>query len=122
MTNLTFTINNVDFSDIVAKHEYTTYYTPVEGKSYTDLNMVKHVNYTRYRGGLLVKINPLSSDRAQALYTQLTTQPCTVSYFSFQRNEVVTETMETVGISLKDGFAMASKTWAVPSSLEFIQL
>jgi len=93
MTDLTFTINGHDYKDIVAKGKYETFLIPVEGSKYTDLNKVDHVSIVRYRGKIKVELNPISSDKALALCTDLMQSPCNVSYFSFQRNAIVTETM-----------------------------
>lgn len=122
MTDLTFQINGHDYSDIVEKRQYKTSYTPVVGTSYMNLNKVKRVSYIRYQGGLIVGLNPISAVRAAELYSDLMTQPCNVTYYSFQRNAVVTESMETEGINIQDGFEMMLKRWGTASTLEFIEL
>jgi len=122
MTDLIFKINGHDYSDIVEKRQYTTTYAPVVGTSYVNLDKVKRVSYARYQGRVAINLNPISAERAAQLYADLASQPCQVTYFSFQRNMQVTETMETEGIDIQDGFTMLSKRWGTPSTLEFVQL
>ena len=122
MTDLTFTINGHDYKDIVTKRKYETFLIPVEGAKYTDLDKVDHVSIVRYRGKLQVELNPISDIRAAALCSDLMQSPCTVKYYSFQRNSVVTETMVPDAISMKDAFNFQNKRWSEPSGITFTQL
>lgn len=93
MTDLTFKINNVDFASYVEKHSYITDRTLRVGAKYTDLDKKDHTTFVGDRGYVEVVLNPTSPTTIASLYTQLALAPCTVKYFSFQKNAVVEETM-----------------------------
>lgn len=122
MTDLSFTINSHDYSDIVDIHNYQTSLTPVEGSRYTDLDKVEHVAVVRHRGGLSVKINPVDEDKVAALCTDLITAPVTVTYYSFQRGHTVTETMMPDDTTVKDAFRFLNKKYVEGFSIKLTEL
>ncbi len=122
MTDLPLTIDGHDYSGLVDKYNYETTLTPVEGSRYTDLDKIEHVSIVRHRGGLTVKLNPISEDNAEALCADLMLTPVTVTYYSFQRNASVTETMEADETTMKDAFRHLSKKFAEGFTVTLTQL
>jgi hypothetical protein len=111
MTDLALTINNVDFKGYVKKGEYYTSSTPVAGSKYTDLNKVDHTTVVRHRGAVRVIFNPMSPTQIASLYSALASCPCTVTYFSFQENKNVTQTMMPALEELQDAKQRTSGHW-----------
>lgn len=120
MTDLTFTINGVDFSSIVQKGEYTTGKIPVTIKR-TDLDKVDHTILIRHRGYIEVTLNPLSPAQAEDLFTQLELSPCTVQYFSFQDKAIVQQTMVPSFDNLQDAKKRESGHWVRSIKVSFTE-
>lgn len=121
MTDLTFRIGGTDFSSYVEKGSYKTDLIPIVGSQYTDLNKVKHTVIVRYLGYLEVTLNPMSPAQAQTLFNRLTSAPCTVQYFSFQEQSVVTRTMMPEWDELKDAKERSSGHWVQSITLSFTE-
>ncbi len=122
MTDLSFTINSHDYSGLVDVHNYQTGLTPVEGSRYTDLDKIEHVAIVRHRGTLTVKINPVDEDRLAALCADLINSPLTVTYYSFQRGQNVTETMMPDSSTVKDAFRFLNKKYVDGFSIKLTEL
>ena len=121
MTNLTFKVNNTDFSSMVEKGSYITDRILVVGAKYTDLNKVDHTTIVRTRGYLEVVLNPASPSQISTLYTQLAAAPCTVKYHSFQKNTDVEETMIPTLEPLQDAKQRSTGNWVRKVRLTFTE-
>lgn len=120
MTDLTFKINNVDFSSIVDRWEYSTDLIPVT-LTRTDLNKVDHTIVVRHRGVCSVKLNPISPDQAKSLFDELTDAPCLVDYFSFQEKTSVQRTMIPKFDMLQDAAKRSSGHWVRSITVTFTE-
>lgn len=121
MTTLPFTINGHDYSSLVTKRQYKTNRIPVVGTKYTDLAKIDHTTIARYKGYLEVALNPLSPSQADDLYADLLTAPCEVTYYSFQLQQTVTETMLPNFDGLKDAKLRESGHWMENSTINFTE-
>lgn len=121
MTNLPFTVNGVDFSDLVTIRQYKTNRIPVLGTKYTDLAKIDHTTIARYKGYLEVNLNPLSPSQAEDFYAELLNAPCTVTYYSFQLQQTVTELMIPAFDGLKDAKQRESGHWLDNSTVNFTE-
>lgn len=121
MTDLTFTINGHDYSDIVEKRNYQTRLIPVVGRQYTDLNKVEHTTIARYRGELTVGINVAAKSRITALATDLQSAPVSVCYYSFQLGTTVTQTMMPDSTTMKDAFSLGGVRFNETNEITFTE-
>ena len=121
MTDLALTINNVSFSAYVKKGEYYTASEPVAGAKYTDLDKVDHTTVIRHRGRLKVTFNPMSPSQISTLYSALSNCPCQVTYWSFQQNQNVTQSMMPVLEEIQDAKQRSSGHWVRSFALELTE-
>ena len=121
MTDLTFKVNDTDFSGIVEKGSYITDRTMVVGAKYTDLNKVDHTTIVRDRGYLEVTLNPTSQTQIASLYTAIRNAPCKVKYHSFQKGTDVEEMMIPSLEPLQDAKKRSSGHWVRKVRLTFTE-
>lgn len=93
MTDLTFKVNGQDFSALVHKNGIRTYLEPVYSGEITTLDKVRRRTLKRRRGILHVTLNDLEENEAEDLCAALMLEPLSVTYYSFQRRQQVTEIM-----------------------------
>lgn len=93
MTDLSFEINGVSFARLVHKNGIRTYLEPVYAGQVTTLDGVRRAALKRYRAALHVTLNDLDEVDSAALCAALLADPLEVTYFSWQRNATVTQTM-----------------------------
>lgn len=122
MTNLPFTINGVDFSDVVHKYGYATDSIPVYSRTITTLDGVDHCNLIRMRGVLTITTNPVSEARAAAFCSALQSLPAAISYYCFQTGKTVTQTMRASGMPLALTLQNGAARWLSGMEISFEQL
>lgn len=122
MTNYLFTINGVDFSDVVHKYGYQTDLVPVYSKRVTTLDKVDHEVVVRRRGGLTITSNPLKRERAKELAAALSSLPGQIGYHSFQLGRDVTQRMRVTGIPMELVLKTPETDWVSGVTLTFEQL
>ena len=93
MTDYTYTINGVDFSDYVNRDKYYTGIVPVYGDKVTTLDGVDHVVVLRHKGFIKHGLNALTQTQLIKLSNELMKSPLTVEYYCQQRGYVVTAQM-----------------------------
>lgn len=121
MTDLKFEINGVDFSDIVTKRSYETSLDPVIGSQWVDLDKVRHTKVSRYRGGLMIEVNPSLTGRTAEFCAVLMSAPVLVDYHNFQRGTDVQERMMPDLPTLRDALKLGDKRWLRASEIIFTQ-
>ena len=121
MTDLTFKVNGQDFSALVHKNGIRTYLDPVYSREITTLNKVRRRILRRYRGILHVTLNDLEDKEVSRLYAALMSWPLEVTYYSFQRQKVVTETMSLEPYAAAQLLKSQNERWLSGVTLEFEQ-
>ena len=121
MTDLTFKVNGQDFSALVHKDGIRTYLEPVYSGEITNLAKVRRRALKRYRGVLHVTLNDLEESQSKALCAALLLEPLSISYYSFQRGRVVTETMALDPFAREQLLQDAGERWIAGVTLKFEQ-
>lgn len=122
MTRFKFTVNGIDFSDIVHKYGYTTDRVPVYGPTVTTIDGVDHLRLIRTKGMLKVPLNPNSESRVAAFCAELQKLPADVEYHSFQAGVDVSETMKLTSMSAEFVLGTPSTNWVAGTTITFEQL
>ena len=119
----TFRIGGLDFSNIIQRYGYETSYTPVYADTITTLDMVDHTAIIRWRGGLRIKVNPLTEAQTQNLADALSAMPVlTVTYTNLQIGAVVTQQMRLDDLSAALVLQNASRKLLGEIELAFTEL
>ena len=101
MVNLTFKVNNNDYSSMVERDSYETSLIPVYGQSIKTMDGVTHTALLRLKGELRVSLNPQTAADTASLCTDLLSVPCEVVYHDLQKNQDVTALMVLDDVSAK---------------------
>lgn len=121
MTDLTFKVNGQDFSALVYKNGIRTYLEPIYSGEIITLDKVRRRALKRYRGVLHVTLNDLEEKQSSALCAALLADRLDVSYYSFQRGQVVTETMSLEPFAREQILQDAGERWLAGVTLKFEQ-
>ena len=122
MTKFPFTVNGVDFSDVVHKYGYRTNRMPVYSRRVTTLDGVDHYSLIRTKGYLELRLNPVSKERALAFCEALQQLPAEIIYHSFQTGMPETETMTVAGMPFGLLAIIGKKDWLDGEIIAFEQL
>lgn len=99
MVNLTFKINNTDYSNMVERDSYQTSLEPVYAETIQTMDGVNHTALLRTRGSIRLRFNPQTDSDTAALCSALLAAPCEVQYRCLQRDVDVTALMVVDTIS-----------------------
>ena len=122
MTKFPFTVNGVDFSDVVHKYGYRTNRMPVYSRRVTTLDGVDHYSLIRTKGYLELRLNPVPKERALAFCEALQQLPAEISYHSFQTGMTETESMTVAGMPFGLLAIIGKKDWLDGETIAFEQL
>lgn len=119
---LPITINGENFGDVL---EYTTRsesFRKVEGgNTGVSLNGTQIYDDISVKYDLHCTTKPCNLARLQRLHTQLIQTPCTVTYFSFWRNEYVTQIMRCASAEALIGLLRNNNAIIKNVSIDFTQ-
>ena len=99
MSKKTLIVNNVALTNMVERDSYETTYTPIYTETITTMDGVEHTALLRHKGSVSFTLNPQSAADTKNICTALANTPMQVQYFCLQRNQLVTATMKTSGVS-----------------------
>lgn len=91
--NTPFKINGIDLRALCSKGGYSTSRVPVYGKSITTLDGVAHARLLRWRNVVTVTLNDLTDAELETFCEALESATFSVTFFSAQLGETVTNTM-----------------------------
>jgi len=122
MTKYPFLLNGVDFSHLIHFRSYQTDRQPVFSNTYTDLDGVDHYVVSRWRGFANMSTNDMKVEDAAALSAELMKWPLRVTYYSFQLEKVVTETMTFTKFPLPHKLSTSRADWVGAVALNFAEV
>lgn len=99
MVNLTFKVNNTDYSGMIERESYETTLSPVYGETIKTMDGVSHTAVLRLKGEVSFALNPSNAADTATFATDLLNAPCEVKYHCLQRNSDVTVQMVLDGVS-----------------------
>ena len=124
MVNLTFKVNNTDYSGYVERDSYSTSVIPVYSDSITTLDGVEHKTLKRLKGRLNITLNPQNAANTALICSDLLSSPVEVQYHCLQRNVDVTANMavDTVSADFLSRCLYRGESWNGLESITLTEL
>lgn len=98
MTNMTFTLDGVDFSALVKSRGYKTQRVPVYGRKVTTKDGVDHQKKLRDRLVVTAPLNDMLQEQSEALCEKLRLHPIGATVTDMDTGEDVSVQLRTVGV------------------------
>ena len=122
MIPYTFKIGSTSYKSLVKLYSYQTDRIPVETERITTMDGVDHVAVKRYKGILMVEINPTDQTTFAAFCNELDAGILTVTYTCLQTNTDVTQSMTVSGMPGKLAIKNQNRKVINGLNLTFTQL